>query len=42
MTYLRHLLWQNGLAGTRPVPPNERVLGNDDLRHLCQQAVLHG
>ncbi|HBN5818193.1 TPA: NTPase [Escherichia coli] len=39
MTYLRHLLWQNGLAGTRPVPQNERVLGNDDLRHLCQQAA---
>ncbi|EBW9942072.1 hypothetical protein F0858_20080 [Salmonella enterica] len=39
MTYLRHLLWQNGLVGTRPIPPNERILGDDDLRHLCQQAA---
>ncbi|WP_080172083.1 hypothetical protein [Salmonella enterica] len=40
MTYLRHLLWQNGLVGTRPIPPNERILGDDDLRHLCQQAAV--
>lgn len=39
MTYLRHLLWQNGLVGTRPIPPNERILGDDDLRHLRQQAA---
>ena len=39
ITYLRHLLWQNGLVGTRPIPQDKRILGDDDLRHLCQQAA---
>ena len=39
VTYLRHLLWQNGLAGSRPAPLNERVLGDDDLKYLSQKAT---
>ena len=32
----RHLLWQNGLVGTRPIPQDERILSDDDLKHLRQ------
>jgi len=32
---LRHLLWQNGLAGNRPAFPQDRVLSDDELKVLC-------
>lgn len=34
-----HLLWQNGLVGTRPIPQDERILSDDDLKHLRQPAT---
>lgn len=30
-SYVRHLLWQNGLAGDRQAAENERVLSNEEL-----------
>lgn len=36
--YLRHLLWQNGLAGNRPAYPQDQVLSNDELKALCVTA----
>lgn len=35
ISYLRHLLWQNGLAGNRPAFPQDRVLSDDELKVLC-------
>ncbi|MGG7246508.1 hypothetical protein ACQ7B5_00745 [Escherichia coli] len=35
----RHLLWQNGLVGTRPIPQDERILSDDDLKHLRHPAT---
>lgn len=34
--YLRHLLWQNGLAGNRPEPESNRVCTDDELLSLCE------
>lgn len=35
ISYLRHLLWQNGLAGNRPAYQYDRVLDDAELRKLC-------
>lgn len=35
VSYLRHQLWQNGLAGNRPVYETDRVLTDSELRALC-------
>lgn len=33
--YLRHLLWQHGLAGNRPAYPQDQFLSKDELKALC-------
>lgn len=33
--YLRHLVWQNGMAGTRPEPEENRVFADNELTQLC-------
>lgn len=35
VSYLRHQLWQNGLAGNRPAYEKDKVLDDGDLRSLC-------
>jgi hypothetical protein len=35
VAYLRHLLWQNGLAGNRPAFEQNRMLSNEELKTLC-------
>ncbi|WP_426445995.1 KAP family P-loop NTPase fold protein [Siccibacter colletis] len=32
--YIRHLLWQNGLAGNRVLPEQERILTNEELEQV--------
>jgi hypothetical protein len=34
--YLRHLVWQNGMAGDRPEPVDKRVCNDDELTQLCE------
>ncbi|MCS5452283.1 hypothetical protein NX785_21180 [Enterobacter huaxiensis] len=36
--YLRHLLWQNGLAGNRPAAVEDRVIDDASLKELNQTA----
>lgn len=38
LTYLRHLLWQNGLAGNRPAAVEDRVMDDASLAELSQAA----
>lgn len=38
LSFLRHLLWQNGLAGDRPVYEQDRVLSDPELKKLCATA----
>ncbi|RSK63160.1 hypothetical protein EJE24_22705 [Enterobacter huaxiensis] len=38
LSYLRHLLWQNGLAGNRPAAVEDRVIDDDSLKELNQAA----
>ncbi|MDP0790013.1 hypothetical protein Q8F84_27670, partial [Klebsiella pneumoniae] len=38
LTYLRHLLWQNGLAGNRPAAVEDRVIDDASLKELNQAA----
>ncbi|MFT4273022.1 MAG: P-loop NTPase fold protein [Pantoea sp.] len=33
--YLRHLVWQNGMAGNRPEPAESRVFADNELTQLC-------
>ncbi|MEN4892351.1 KAP family P-loop NTPase fold protein [Erwinia billingiae] len=33
--YLRHLLWQNGIKGNRPVTEAERILSDQEVNTLC-------
>ncbi|MCX0501621.1 hypothetical protein [Erwinia billingiae] len=33
--YLRHLLWQNGIKGNRPVNEAERILSDQEVNALC-------
>lgn len=40
VSYLRHLLWQNGLAGNRPANESDRVLYDQDLKMLCAKASV--
>jgi len=39
ISYLRHLLWQNGLAGNRPAYEYDRVLDDAELRKLCAKTA---
>ncbi|HHI2442714.1 TPA: P-loop NTPase fold protein [Enterobacter cloacae] len=39
ISYLRHMLWQNGLSGNRPALPQEQILHDDELRALCLTAA---
>lgn len=34
MSYLRHLLWQNGIVGNRSAYTSERVMSNEELKTL--------
>ncbi|MEI7152670.1 MULTISPECIES: KAP family P-loop NTPase fold protein [Pectobacterium] len=35
LSYLRHQLWQNGLAGNRPAYEQDRILSDSELNILC-------